>query len=165
MDMQVRRSGLGLRSALGLVTLVSVALPALLVFGITISTYQCYYPPSPTPDYFVLDGPTYGPLTGPEMALTGFGALLLIAMIVSAMGLWSRFRRFAPILTVATTTVAVATGMDTVTCAWQLGSGCELLFHVDWHWGVAAGWACFVALVLRQVGRRPGALAPALQGQ
>lgn len=157
--MQVRRSGLGLRSALGLITLVSVALPALLLFGLTISTYQSYYPPSPPPAHLVLDGPTYGPLTGSEMAWTVFGALLLMAMIVSALGLWSRFRCFAPILALATTTIAVLCGADMVICAMQQGSSCELLFHLDWSWIFVAGWACFVALVLRQVGRGSGPVA------
>lgn len=154
MDILVRRSGIVLRSALALICVISFGVAALFAFATVMGVHERYSEPLPLPPgHFMLDGPSHTPLTPWQwLELTGF-FLIDCTMMLSAIALWRRFRRYAAIvagLTVAFTALLVA---DTVMTYLEFGTRFVPEFYSVMRELIVVGWTCFVVLVLWRIGR------------
>lgn len=154
MDILVRRSGMFLRGALVLICVISFGVAALFAFATVMGLIERYSEPPPLPPgHFILHGPSYEPLTPWQWVDLAVGLLIDCTMMLSAVALWWRFRRYATVVAGLTVALAALLVADTVMGYMQFGLRFKPEFYSAMRQLIIVGWTCFVVLVLWRIGR------------
>lgn len=164
MDILVRRSSLLVRAALAVISTVTAGL-ALLALVSGVMMFLFYFEPPPLPvsegGFHVLDGPTrYGFPPPLELAAEIFAWLLYLMLLVSAIGVWWRFRRFATVLAGFYLILALLWINEGSACAEAMGLGwCYPTFRSVFGDAAIVLFPIGVGLLLRHIDRGPAAAA------
>lgn len=164
MDILVRRSSPLVRAALAVVSTVAAAV-ALLMLVSSVMTFLFYFEPPPLPvsegGYHMLDGPErYGFPPPLELAAGIFGCLLYLLLLVSAIGVWWRFRRFATVLAGFYLIQALLWINEGFACADAMGLGhCYPTLRSVFGDAAIVLIPVGVGLLLRHIDRGPAAAA------